>query len=436
MPDESPSSEPTITTGEASPAQQPPIAEDQPAQEIEIPETLPVIATGPNVMYPAIVIPYVSAEERDTRAIDEAVSAGNRLLAIFAQTQTPDGSYTGAIQPVGTAVSILRMARVQGGAVQALLQGVVRVRTVQIVQEEPSLRVRVERIADVVEPSTELEALTRAAIELFQRIAALSQNVPQELVGALGGIPNPGSLADFIAANMNLKPEQRQAILSEANVTARLRLLTDFLGKELSIAEVGSQIQSQVKGEMDKRQREFILREQLQAIQKELGEGGEPELAPLREKLDEAHLPPEARREADRELERLATLQQASPEYQVLRTYLEWLGDLPWDKSTVDEIDIKKAEEILNHDHYGLEKVKRRILDYLAVRKLRPDAHGPILCFVGPPGVGKTSLGQSISHALGRVFIRLSLGGVRDEAEIRGHRRTYVGALPGRIIQQ
>ena len=437
MPDESPSSEPTVSTSDAPEApQQPQIADEQPAQEIALPDVLPVLATGPNVMYPAIVIPYVSAEERDTRAIDEAVSSGNRLLAVFAQTEASDGSYTGPIQPVGTAVSILRMARVQGGAVQALLQGVARVRAVEIVQEQPSLRVRAERFEDVVETSTELEALARTAVDLFQKIAALTPAIPQELVGALSGIPNPGSLADFIAANTNLKPELRQAVLSEANVTARLRILTDFLGHELSIAEVGSQIQSQVKGEMDKRQRDFILREQLQAIQKELGEGDQPELAPLRQKLDDAHLPPEARKEADREFERLATLPQASPEYQVARTYLEWLGDLPWDKSTVDELDINAAEEILNHDHYGLEKVKRRILDYLAVRKLRPDAHGPILCFVGPPGVGKTSLGQSIAHALGRVFIRLSLGGVRDEAEIRGHRRTYVGALPGRIIQQ
>jgi ATP-dependent Lon protease len=437
MPDEPETIDPPEPAAEAS-VQSPAGTEpgETAAVESKIPDVLPVLATGPNVMYPAIVIPYVSAEERDTRAIDEAVSSGNRMLAVFAQAQAPDGAYTGTIQPMGTAVQILRMARVQGGAVQALLQGVARVRAMEVVQEAPSLRIRVERVEDVVEQSTELEGLSRAAGDLFQKIAALTANIPQELVGALSGIPNPGNLADFIAANTNLKPDQRQAILAEANVTARLRILTDFLGHELSIAEVGSQIENQVRGDMDKRQREFILREQLQAIQRELGEGGEPELLPLREKLDEAHLPPEARREADRELERLATLQQASPEYQVARTYLEWLGDLPWDKSTVDELDIKRAQEILNRDHYGLDKVKRRILDYLAVRKLRPDAHGPILCFVGPPGVGKTSLGQSIAHALGRVFVRLSLGGVRDEAEIRGHRRTYVGALPGRIIQQ
>ena len=251
MPDDSPTTSDTTVaaTDAAGEEQQPQISEDQGPQEISIPDSLPVLATGPNVMYPAIVIPYVSAEERDTRAIDEAVSAGNRLLGIFAQTQAADGSYTGPIQAVGTAVTILRMARVQGGAVQALLQGVARVCAVEVVQDQPSLRVRVERIEDIVEQSTELEALARTAVDLFQRIAALTPTVPQELVGALAGIPNPGSLADFIAANMNLKPEQRQEVLAEPNVTARLRLLTDFLGHELSIAEVGSQIQSQVKGE-------------------------------------------------------------------------------------------------------------------------------------------------------------------------------------------
>jgi len=412
-----------------------PASDDAPSQP-QLPEVLPVLATGPNVLFPATVIPFISADEAGVRAVDEAVNGQGRLLAVFAQTQAADGSYSGPIQTVGTAVSILRMARAPGGAVQALLQGIVRVRALAIEQEQPSLRVRIEAIPDVIEPSTELEALSRTSIDLFQRIGALSDNMPAELSAAVTSIPNPGNLADFMAANTNLKPEQRQAILAEANVTARFRILADFLGHELEIAEVGSQIQSQVKGDLDKRQREFILREQLQAIQKELGDNEQPELAALKLKLDEAHLPPEARREADRELDRLRTLQPASPDYQVARTYLEWLGDLPWDKSTVDELDLARAEEILNADHYGLDKVKRRILDYLAVRKLKPEAHGPILCFVGPPGVGKTSLGQSIARALGRAFIRMSLGGVRDEAEIRGFRRTYVGALPGRLIQQ
>lgn len=406
-------------------------------EQITIPESLPLLSIGPNVLYPAIVAPLVSAEEKDVRAIDEAISGGNlRLLGVVAQRPNADGSSSGALYDVGTAVTVLRMAKAQNGAVQALLQGLARVRILEITQDTPWLRARVERLPDIIEPSTELDALVRTAITLFQRVAALNDSIPQELVAGVATIPNPSNLSDFIAANTDLKSEQRQALLEEANVTARLRLLTDYLGRELSVLEVGSQIQSQVKGELDKRQRDFILREQLRTIQKELGESDQPELAPLREKLDAAHLPPEARREADRELERLAAIPSASPEYQVARTYLEWLADLPWDRSSVENLDLKHAEAVLNEDHYGLEKVKQRILDYLAVRTLQPQAHGPILCFVGPPGVGKTSLGQSIARAIGRAFVRLSLGGVRDEAEIRGHRRTYVGALPGRIIQQ
>ncbi|MGI8550591.1 MAG: endopeptidase La, partial [Dehalococcoidia bacterium] len=344
--------------------------------------------------------------------------------------------YGGQPQPVGTAVAIVRMARAANGTVQALLQGVARVRLISIEQQSPFPRARVERIPDIIEPSTELEALGRTAVSLFQRIAALNQGIPAELVAAVATIQNPSNVADFIAANTNLRPEQRQTILAEANVTARLRVLTDYLGREVSVLEVGSQIQSQVKGDLDKKQRDFILREQLRAIQHELGESDQPELTSLREKLAAAHLPQAARREADRELERLATIPTASPEYQVARTYLEWLSDLPWDKSTDAAIDIRRAGDILNADHYALDTVKDRILDYLAVRKLRPEAHGPILCFAGPPGVGKTSLGQAIARAIGRDFVRLSLGGVRDEAEIRGHRRTYVGALPGRILQE
>ena len=411
------------------------VPEAEPAP-VTIPETLPVLAVGANVLFPGIVVPFVTSAERDIRAIDEAVASGNRMLALFGQQEGADGAFGGPLQQIGAAATILRMAKAPNGLLQALLQGVARVRLVAVEQEEPSRRARVETLPDVVEPSTELEALTRAVSTFFQRIVALSENIPDELAGAVVSIPNASNLADFIAANTNLRPDQRQAALAEPNVTARLRLLADFLGREISVLEVGQQIQSKVTSDLDKRQREFILREQLQAIQRELGESDQPELALLREKLDVAQLPPEARQQADRELQRLATLPPTSPEYQVIRTYLEWLSELPWTKSTEEAIDLRRSEEILNADHYGLEKVKREILDFLAVRKLRPEAHGPILCFVGPPGVGKTSLGQSIARAVGRAFVRLSLGGVRDEAEIRGHRRTYVGAMPGRIIQE
>ena len=403
---------------------------------IEIPDVLPVLATGSSVLYPAIVVPFVSGDERDIRAVDEATTLPNRLVAVFPQQQAGDGAYSGPLQALGTAAAILRMARGAQGGVQAILQGVTRVRLVAVVQQDPYWRVRVERVADVIEPSTELEALTRNVIALFQRVVALNDSLPDELALAVTNIGNPGNLADFIAANVGLKPDERIAVLAAAAVTERLRLVNGYLTREVEVAEVGQTIRTQVQGEMDKRQREFILREQLAAIQRELGEEERPELGELRRRLDEAGLPPEARREADRELGRLATINPASPEYQVARTYLEWLADLPWSTSTEEHLDLTEAERILDEDHYGLEKVKQRILDYLAVRKLRGDTRGPILCFVGPPGVGKTSLGQSIARASGRNFIRMSLGGVRDEAEIRGHRRTYVGAMPGRIIQE
>jgi ATP-dependent Lon protease len=328
------------------------------------------------------------------------------------------------------------MVKAPDGSINAILQGVARIRLLSIEQAEPWMRARVERLPETVERDLELEALARNAVALFQRIAELSE-MPPELAMTVVNVPEPGALADFIASNVRLKPEDRQAVLDTADVRQRLRMVTELLQREAEVAEVERKIRSQVQGEMDKRQREFILREQLKAIQKELGElEPSPEAADLRQRLADAHLPPEAQREADRELERLAATQPASAEYQVIRTYLEWLADLPWDVSTEDNLDLARAEETLNEDHYGLEKVKQRILDFLAVRQLRPDVKGPILCFVGPPGTGKTSLGQSIARALGRKFLRLSLGGIRDEAEIRGHRRTYVGALPGRFIQE
>jgi ATP-dependent Lon protease len=413
-----------------------PTNEPDEAEAVAFPDELAVLATGASVLYPSIVVPYVSGEERDVRAVDEATSLPNRIVGIFAQQPSGDGEYHGELQPFGTAAAILRMARGQQGGVQAILQGVARVRLVEVLQRDPYWRVRVERLTDTVEPSAELEALTRGVVSMFQRIVAMSDSLPGELGPAAAGITNPGNLADFVAANMGFKPEERLAVLAATDVTERLRLVNNYLSREMEVAEVGQKIRSQVQGEMDKRQREFILREQLAQIQKELGEEEKPELAELRRRLDEAHLSTEARREADRELERLVMINQASPEYQVARTYLEWLADLPWDKQTEEHVDIIEAERILNEDHYGLDKVKQRILDYLAVRKLRRDTRGPILCFVGPPGVGKTSLGQSIARATGRAFVRLALGGMRDEAEIRGHRRTYVGAMPGRIIQE
>jgi ATP-dependent Lon protease len=401
-----------------------------------IPEVLPVLPSGGTVVYPFQLVPILAAQERDIRAVDEAAASPAKMVGIFAQKPSEDGHYHGELYEVGTAATISRMVKAPDGSINAILQGVTRIRLLSIEQSEPWMRARVERLPETVERDLELEALARSAVAIFQRIAELS-DMPPELAMTAANVPEPGALADFIASNVRLKPEDRQAVLDTADVRQRLRQVNEFLQREAEVAEVEKKIRSQVQGEMDKRQREFILREQLKAIQKELGElEPSPEAADLRQRLADAHLPPEAQREADRELERLAATQPASAEYQVIRTYLEWLADLPWAISTEDNLDLARAEQTLNEDHYGLAKVKQRILDFLAVRKLRPEAKGPILCFVGPPGTGKTSLGQSIARALGRKFLRLSLGGIRDEAEIRGHRRTYVGALPGRFIQE
>ncbi|MBI2913785.1 MAG: LON peptidase substrate-binding domain-containing protein, partial [Chloroflexi bacterium] len=415
-----------------------PAREPAPTPQIHVPEAIPIIGSGATVMYPQQLMPVLATEERDIHAIDEAATSEAKVLGIFAQKPLDEGRYEGELQTLGTAATIVRMAKSPDGSVHAILQGVARIRLLSLDQKAPSLRGRVQRLEDVLERGLELEAMMRDTVSAFQRVVNLSEALPNELAMAVGNVSDPSALADFTAANVHLKPEQRQAVLDELNVNKRLALIRDLLTHELEVLEVQSKIQSDVRGELDKRQREFILREQMKAIQKELGEGEvTPELAELKQRLDGAHLPEAAQKEADRELQRLTAIPTMSPEYQVARTYLEWLADLPWAKSTEDQLDIARAEQILNEDHYGLEKVKQRILDFLAVRKLKAgETRGPILCFVGPPGTGKTSLGQSIARALGRKFIRMSLGGIRDEAEIRGHRRTYVGAMPGRVIQE
>ncbi len=426
---------------------QPEQEEDQPSQvvppeeapQIRIPDSLPLIGSGSTVMYPQQLMPVLATEEKDIKAIDEAAAAEVKVLGLFAQKPGPEeGRYEGDLHKIGTAATIVRMAKTPDGSVHAILQGVARIRLGEIEQSKPWMRGKVERLEDKGKGRLKSEAMMRNAVSVFEKVVEMSEALPNELAAAVGNVSEPSSLADFIAANVHVSPEQRQQVLEALDVGKRLQLVLDFLQHEKDVLEVESKIQSQVRGELDKKQREFILREQMKAIQKELGEGDiTPELSDLKKRLDELDLPEEARKEADREMQRLITIPSISPEYQVSRTYLEWLADLPWNVSTEDNLDIPRAEQTLNEDHYGLDKVKQRILDFLAVRKLRKgEARGPILCFVGPPGTGKTSLGQSIARALGRKFIRMSLGGIRDEAEIRGHRRTYVGALPGRIIQE
>ncbi len=434
MPDE-PQEEPQDATEQPEPAAEP--AED-PVSETRFPDSLPLILSAATVMFPQQLMPVLATEESDILAVDQAAGSEPKLIAIFPQSSSTEGVHDGPPLEIGTAAIIVRMAKAPDGSVHAILQGTARIRLAELVQAEPTMIARLDRLEDTVEKNIELESLMRDASNAFQRAVTLSEALPSELGSAVTNITDASALADFIAANLQIEPEDRYAVLSELNVNKRLAMVRELLTHEIEVLEVQSEIQSDVRSELEKRQREFILREQLKAIQKELGEGDiTPELSELKARLEAANMPEHAQKEADRELQRLLAIPTMSPEYQVARTYLEWLADLPWDKTTEDQLDIKRAEKILDEDHYGLEKVKKRILDFLAVIKLKGgETRGPILCFVGPPGTGKTSLGQSIARALDRKFIRMSLGGVRDEAEIRGHRRTYVGAMPGRIIQE
>ena len=407
------------------------------SDENRIPEILPILPLRETVIFPSMVAPVVVGRERSIRLIDE-VAVGSKMFGVVAQKDpqaedpTPEQIYN-----IGTVCTIIRMLKFPDGTTRLLLQGISRIRINQILETEPYLKAQVAPIQEVYELTIEIQGLMRNALDLFQKVVSMAPYLAEEAYITAMNIQEPNRLADFIAANLNINTAQKQEILETIDVKERLQKVTYFLNSEIQILEVGKQIQSEIKTEMDKRQREYILREQLKAIQKELGEVDEQtkEINELREKIEQAGMPEEVRREAERELDRLSQMMPGAAEYTVSRTYLDWLINLPWSKSTEDNLDIERAKEILDEDHYDLEKVKNRILEFLAVRKLKNDTHGPILCFVGPPGVGKTSLGMSIARAMGREFVRISLGGVRDEAEIRGHRRTYVGALPGRIIQ-
>jgi len=402
-----------------------------------VPDVLPVLPVREVVLYPQVVLPLAAMTPREIRLVNEAVM-GDRLVAVVAvrdaQAEEPGPEH---LYRVGCAAAVVKMMKFPDETIRILVQGISRIEVVAYLQTEPYLKARIRRLESVVEPSVELDALAKSAIEMFQRLVDLSPLLPDELKLAVLNIDDKSRLADVLAATINLSVAQRQKILETLDVAARLRELNVHLNRDLAAAELSSKIQSQVRSDLEKDQREFILRRQLKAIQEELGESDaqSAEVADLRKRLEKLRLPDDARKEAERELERLQRMPPQASEYHVARTYLEWILALPWNKQTRDKLDIAEAERILNADHYDLDKVKERILEYLAVRKLKKDARGPILCFVGPPGTGKTSLGQSIARALGRKFVRISLGGVRDEAEIRGHRRTYVGALPGRIIQ-
>jgi len=402
-----------------------------------LPDALPILPMREMVTFPETLTPLAVGQERSMKLVDD-VLAGNRMLALVA-SKDPEKEEPGPedLYDVGVAGIVARMLKVPDGTIRILVQGTQRIKLGSFVQSTPYLVARVDEHPDVLEQSRELQALTNNVRNTFSEIIEQIPYLPEELQMAVANIDDPSALSHLIAGSLRIGIEEKQELLEEVNVGPRLRRLSKILARELEVVRLGSQIQSQVQSELDKGQREYLLREQMKAIQAELGETDEQqaELNELRERIEAANLPEHAAKAAERELSRLERLPAAAAEYGVIRGYLEWLTELPWSERTDDDLDIEHAREVLDADHYDLEKVKDRILEYLAVRKLNPDSHGPILCFVGPPGVGKTSLGRSIAKALGREFERISVGGVRDEAEIRGHRRTYIGALPGVIIR-
>ncbi len=394
---------------------------------------LPVIPSDA-VLFPHMVMPFMIHEPGLLKLIDDALSS-DRMVAVVA-VKEPQAEEKELFE-VGTAAVILKATRIEPDQVRVVVQGVSRIELLEIVSQKPYLVGRVQVLEDYLTHDMEVDALVASIRQLFAKVLEFSPQFPGELKTVIFNIDEPGALADMVVSHLNVSHQEKQNILETLDIKERLKKIHQLLLKQVEILELGQKIQAEVRGRMEKAQREYYLREQLKVIRKELGEaeGIEAEVEELREKLAKKKLPDYVRKEAEKELNRLARLHPTSAEYTVIRNYLDWLLELPWCENTEDRLDLKEAQRILDEDHYDLEKVKKRILEYLAVRKLKPDMKGPILCFVGPPGVGKTSLGKSIAKALGRKFLRISLGGVRDEAEIRGHRRTYVGAMPGRIIQ-
>ncbi len=443
---------------EADPEQEAPAAEADAMEEgPEIPEVVAILPLKNTVVYPIpILLPLIVGQPRSIKLVDD-IMLGNRVLGLVAlkdatiEEPGPDDVYR-----IGSVASITKFAKAPDSTIRVFVQGIERIKIVEFTQTEPYLMARVEAIPDEVEESVETEALMRNAVELFRRMSSLMPYIPEELIMAATSVEDPRQLAYLVASYTRMDMTDAQAILEADSVGAKLQQLNAVLSRELEVLELGKKIQDQAQSEMEKTQREYYLREQLKAIKRELGEEDEQqaEINELQAKIEQAGMSPEAEKEARRELDRLSKMPPAAAEYSVIKTYLDWLTSLPWQVATEDDLDIRRVREVLDEDHYDLEKIKERILEYLAVRKLRQERKPPegeaeeepvdlirreregvILCFVGPPGTGKTSLGQSIARALGRKFTRMSLGGMRDEAEIRGHRRTYIGAMPGRIVQ-
>ena len=413
-------------------------AEAEPfAGDVEVPSSLPILPLKDTVVFPQSMTPLAIGQERSVRLIDDVV-AGDRMLALdTVRNAEVEQAGFDDLYEIGTAGVVHRMIRIPDGTLRILVQGLSRIRIERRISDDPYPTGEFSQLADVATESREVEALTRTVQNQFGRVVELVPTLPDELQLAAANIDDPGMLTYLVASTLRLKTEEKQQLLETTDVEQRLRATAAILGRELEVFELGSKIQSQVESEMEKTQREYFLRQQMKAIQDELGEGDpeRAELEELRTQIGEANLPEEALKAANRELSRLEKLPAAAAEYGVIRTYLDWILSVPWSKTTPDNLDLEQARGVLDADHYDLEKIKERILESLAVGKLKGDVSGQILCFVGPPGVGKTSLGHSIATALGRKFVRISVGGVRDESELRGHRRTYIGAMPGTIMR-
>ncbi|MEO5768571.1 MAG: endopeptidase La [Polyangia bacterium] len=414
----------------------------QRSPEVEIPEVLPLLPIRDLVVFPYMIVPLRVSRPVSMDAVNAALESDDRLCFLVAQKNAGDDDPdANSIYRVGTVGMIMRMRKLSEGGLKVLVQGLCRARVLKVISSDPFMRARIERM-DKTSPappdrSAAAEQLLRAVRQSVDKLSTLGKSMQPELAMMVQGVDEPGRMADLIASNLTMKVPEAQALLEADPAMERLKRVNQALEKEIGLLEVQSQIQNRAKEEMSKTQRDYYLREQLRQIRNELGDGdvhGE-EMNELRAKVDRVGMPTEVKAEADKQIRRLDQMHTESAEASVIRTYIDWLVDLPWKISSEETIDLTLAQKILDEDHYDLEHIKERVLDYLAVRKLRGGVHGPILCFLGPPGVGKTSLGRSIARALGRKFVRISLGGVRDEAEIRGHRRTYVGALPGRIIQ-
>ncbi len=412
------------------------LVEERPVSDI--PDVVPLLPIRDIVIYPYMMIPLFVGREISINAVNEALARDRHIFLVVQKDATEDDPEADDLYRVGTVATILRMLKLDDGRVKILVQGLTKGAVEEVVREKPYFEVRIEKVVEqqVIELSIEVEALMRSVKEKIEQILNL-KNLPPEIVMVTDNVVDPGVLADLVASNLRLQIEESQSILEIYEPIERLKKVNDLLTRELELATMQARIQNQAKDEMSKTQREYFLREQLRQIHQELGEGDEKteEMNELKAQIDKAGMPAEVKKEATKQLKRLEQMHPESSESSLVRTYLDWMVELPWSERTEDNLDLKKAKEVLDEDHYDLEKIKERFLEYLAVNKLRQKIRGPILCFVGPPGVGKTSLGKSIARALGRNFVRISLGGIRDEAEIRGHRRTYVGALPGRIIQ-